>query len=65
MPDNDVDFEMQESDLETISTLYQRLRHHLQANNVGNDDENVKDYENLTKKIAAEMKEVMNGYVDT
>lgn len=60
----DVDFEMQSSDLEAISAIYDRVRDQLQKYNVGDNEENIKDFENLTSKIADEMKEVMNGYVD-
>lgn len=55
---------MQSSDLEAISAIQDRVRDQLQKYNVGDNEENIKDFENLTSKIADEMKEVMNGYVD-
>jgi len=61
---NDVDFEMQSNDLEVISELYDRLRDQLNKEGVGNNNENIRDFENLTHKIAEELKEIMNTNVD-
>jgi hypothetical protein len=36
----------------------------LQKYNIGDNEENVKDFDNLTNKIADELKEVMSGQVD-
>lgn len=61
---DDVEFDIQQKDLENVADLYDKVRNYLKGNGVGNDREYAADFDTLSQKVTDELRSLVSDNIN-